>query len=90
MTLIEAVKQLAELDGGCTIYARSPWASSTEAKLAVEGSDEEKKAKSEGLGYFLEVSIAREFLDDWRLTQKKPPTVEQSCARLVEYATNDA
>ena len=90
MPLIEVVKQLAELDDDCTIYARNPWTSSTEATLAVEGSEEEKKAKIDGMRYFLEVSLAREFLGDWRLTQKKPPTDEQSCARLVEYATNDA
>ncbi len=53
MTLIEAVKRLAEFDDDCTIYARSPWGSSTEATLAVEGSEEEKKAKTEGLRYFL-------------------------------------
>ena len=90
MTLIEAVQQLAKFDDDLTIYARDPWGPSTEVKLAVEGSEEEKKAKSVRLRYFLEVSIAREFLEDWRATQKKTPTDEQSCARLIDYATNDA
>jgi hypothetical protein len=90
MKLIEAVQQLATLDGDSTIYARQPWTPSSEARLAVEGSEEEKKTKTEGLRYFLEVFIAREFLEDWRSTKKAPPSEEQSCARLIEYATNDA
>ena len=90
MKLIEAVRQLPKLDEDLTIYARHPWVSSTDVHLAVEGTDEEKKAKAEGLRYFIEVSIARDFLDDWRATQKMRPSDEQSCARLIEYATNDA
>jgi hypothetical protein len=90
MKLIEAVQQLETLDGDLTIYARHPWTPLSDTELAVEGSEEEKKAKAEGLRYFLEVFIAREFVEDWKPTQKKPPTDEQSCARLIEYATNDA
>jgi hypothetical protein len=90
MKLIEAVQQLATLDGDLTIYARVPWTPTTDVQLAVEGSEEEKKTKTEGLRYFLEVFIAQELLEDWKPTQKKPPTDEQSCARLIEYATNDA
>jgi hypothetical protein len=89
MKLIEAVQQLENLHGDSTIYARTPWAPSSEARLAVEGSEEET-AKAEGLRYFLEVFIAQEFLEDWRSKQKEPPSDEQSCARLIEYATNDA
>lgn len=90
MKLLEAVQRLAVVDDNLTIYARHPWSTSSDAQLAVEGSEEEKKSKSEGLSYFLEVLIAREFLDDWKTTQKKLPTDEQSCARLIDYATNDA
>ncbi len=90
MKLIEAMQQLATLDDDLTIYAREPWTPSSEARLAVEGSEEEKKTKTEGLCYFLEVFIAQEFIEDWRSTQKMPPSDEQACARLIEYATNDA
>jgi hypothetical protein len=90
MKLIEAVQQLVKLDGDLTIYARDPWTQSSDTQLAVEGSEEEKRTKTEGLRYFLEVSLAREFLDDWRSIQKKPQSDEQCCARLIEYATNDA
>ena len=90
MKLIEAVQKLATLDGDLTIYARDPWALLSDAQLAVEGSEDEKKIKIEGLRYFLEVFVAREFIEDWKPTQKMLPTDEQSCARLIEYATNDA
>jgi len=90
MKLIEAVQQLATFDGDLTIYARHPWTLASDTRLAIEGSDEEKKTKTEGLRYFLEVFIAREFLIDWTGTQLKPPTDAQSCSRLIEYASDDA
>ena len=90
MKLIEAVQQLPRLDGVLTIYARQPWAPSADAQLAFEGSEEEKKLKSEGRHYFLEVFIARDLLEDWRASKKNAPTDEQSCLRLIKYATNDA
>ena len=90
MKLIEILRQLQTLDRELTIYARHPWTPSADAQLAVEGSAEEQKAKADELRYFLEVFIARDFLDDWRATQHRAPTDEQSCARLIEYATNDA
>jgi hypothetical protein len=40
--------------------------------------------------YFLEVFIAREFLEDWRTNLEAEPTLEQKCARLIKYATDDA
>lgn len=89
MALSETVQDLPKLGDELTIYARDPWRSSSEAKLAVEGSEEEKKAKLSGFRYFLEATIAREFLEDWSSTQKKAPTDEQASVRLIEYATND-
>jgi hypothetical protein len=90
MKLIDAVQQLESIDGDSAIYARQPWTPSSEARLAVEGSEEEKQTKAEGLRYFLEVFIAKEVLEDWSSTLKQSPSDEQSCARLIEYATNDA
>ena len=90
MTLIEAVQQIDELDGDLTIYARQPWSPSAEARLAVEGTEEEKKIRSGGLQYFLEVFIAREFLEDWRASQRRASTGAESCERLIAYAVNDA
>lgn len=90
MTLIEAVQQLAGFDSDLTIYARLPWTPSSEARLAIEGTDEEKKVRADGLRYFIEVFIAQEFLEDWRSAQSGKPTEAQTCDRLIAYATNDA
>lgn len=40
--------------------------------------------------YFLEVFIARDFLNDWATSLEKPQTLEEECARLIHYAINDA
>ena len=90
MTLNEAVQQLAKLDSKLTIYARVPWAPSTEARLAFEGSSEAKEIRADGLRYFLEVVVARDFIDGWIVTQRKLPTAKKCCTRLIEYATNEA
>ena len=90
MKLLDIIRNLEEIDSEQTIYAQHPWSSTSEARLAVEGSDEEKKLKAEGLTYFLEGFIAQEFIEDWSTTLKQSPSAEQSCARLIDYATNDA
>lgn len=90
MKLIETIRLLATLDSDATIYATHPWSTTSDAGVAVEGTDEERKLKTEGLRYFLEVSIAQDFLSDWKKTRQHPPTDEQCCKRLVEYAANDA
>lgn len=90
MKLVDVVRQLQKWDAESTIYARPPWSPATEAQLAVQGSDDEKRANAQGLRYFMEVSIARDFLDDWRTTQELRPSDTQACERLIEYATNDA
>jgi hypothetical protein len=90
MTLIDAVRQIGALDGDLAIYAQHPWNPNSDARLAIEGSEEEAKAKAAGLRYFIEVFIARDFLEDWRASIKKPVSDVECCERLVEYATNDA
>ena len=40
--------------------------------------------------YFLEVFIARDVLDDWTASLQGPPTLEDKCTRLIDYAINDA
>ncbi|PTY03017.1 hypothetical protein DB347_22745 [Opitutaceae bacterium EW11] len=90
MTLLDCIQRIDALPDDSTIYAKHPWMLSSEAKCAVEGSQDESLAKAAGLRYFLEVSIAREFLQDWRPSLKDPPTLEICCERLIEYAIHDA
>jgi hypothetical protein len=90
MKLLDVVQQVGALDDELTIYARHPWRPTSDVQLAIEGSKEEAAAKDVGLSYFVEVFIARDFLEDWRAGMERTPTVEQSCERLIEYAMNDA
>src|SRR5215813_4044437 len=42
------------------------------------------------LKYFLEVNIARNFLQDWTASLEKEPPLDAQCIRLIQYATFDA
>jgi len=42
------------------------------------------------LKYFLEVFIARNFIEDWTANCDAQPTLQQKCARLIAYAVSDA
>ena len=92
MKLIEVVGALASFDNENTIYASQPWTADSEA--VVESSPESNMpptfVEQSKMKYFLEVFIARDFLDDWATNLEKAPTLEQKCARLIQYAINDA
>jgi hypothetical protein len=92
MKLIEAIRDLNTLDEGGTIYAAQPWAENSEAVVArqPESGCLPAEAKRAGLIYFLEVFIARDFLQGWMANLEMQPTLEQKCARLIEYAATDA
>ena len=90
MTLLDTIRQITKLDRELTIYSLEPCGLSSEIRLAVEGSQEERDAKQNGFRYLIEVFIAQDFLRDWRLTAKESLTDESCCERLIEYAKNDA
>lgn len=92
MTLLDLLERLDELDEEDTIYAGEPWTGSSQAVSAREPDEGGLPAEAEerGLAYFLEVSIARETLEDWAAAQPEPPTAEARCERLIRYATDDA
>lgn len=92
MKLIEAVEQLDALDQESTIYASEPWTSESNALVALEPSDGglPPAAEAVGLKYFLEVFIAREFIEGWLASLGAEPTLREKCSRLIQYAVNDA
>jgi hypothetical protein len=92
MKLIEAISKLASLDEADTSYASEPWAPDSEVVLAEqpESGGLPDEAKRHGLKYFLEVFIAREVLEGWLTNLDNEPTLEDTCARIIEYAINDA
>ena len=92
MTLLDAVDTLDDLDEVFTIYAAEPWMKNSTAIVAQEPEAGGLPAEAEKLGlkYFLEVFIARDFLDDWKGSLNQEPTLQEKCARLIQYAVNDA
>ncbi|MBX9652683.1 hypothetical protein K2Y11_03600 [bacterium] len=92
MKLIEAIAELGSFDDESTIYASEPWNRDSIAIVEFESDAGclPTEAQKAGLKYFLEVFIARDFLDDWTRTCGREITLEEMCARLIQYAINDA
>jgi hypothetical protein len=92
MNLAEVFDRLHEFDHEGTIYAREPWCPTSEAIVATEPASGglPESARRRALAYFLEVFVAREFLDDWVSSSSTPPTPEEQVQRLIHYAVYDA
>jgi hypothetical protein len=92
MKLIELIRNLDALDEQSTIYTSWPWLDASEAISAHQPDAGGIPAEAERLNlqYFLEVFVARDFIEDWAKNCVTAPTLEQKCARLIEYATNDS
>jgi hypothetical protein len=92
MRLLELVRTLDSLDIESTIYALEPWTENSKALVASEPDSGglPADAKELGLKYFLELFIARQFLEDWVGSLGTEPTLQEKCARLIQYAINDA
>ena len=90
--LIEVVANLASYDPEMTIYAPKPWSCDSEA-IVVREPDEgglPREAKSCGAVYFIEVFVAKEFLDGWTASKARSISAREQCERLIQYAINDA
>ena len=92
MKLIEAIRDLDSLDDGSTIYAAEPL---SEDSLVIVASEPDSgglpvDVQRLGLKYFLEVFLAREFLEGWVANLKAGPTLQKKCRRLIQYAATDA
>ncbi len=92
MRLLDVITVLDDLDEASTIYLQEPWTEEAIAVVAVEpdGGGLPPEAKAFDLKYFIEVSIAREFLHDWTRTLATSSSVSEQCERLIQYAINDA
>ena len=94
--LIELVERLAEWDDDeNTIFACEPWTEDSDAMVALP--DPERKpyeipleAAEAGMNYFIEVFIAREFVEGFIASLDEKPTLAAICQRLIYYATYDA
>lgn len=87
MILGEILQRLNAFDEEATIIAAKPWTPSSRAQV-IEPPESGLVAEIErdGMVYFLEVAIAREFKEDWPSKQGDGGF----CERLIQYAINDA
>jgi hypothetical protein len=92
ITLIDIIRDLDSFDNEGIICATKPWTESSHAIVVIEPQARRLPAEAEkfGMSYFLDVFIAREFLEDWIANLDASPTLQQRCARLIQYAINDA
>ncbi len=92
MTLFEAIRDLDSLPEENTIYAAEPWTADSQAIIAYRPDNVRIPVEAQALGlqYFLEVFIARDFLEDWMGSLDAESTLQQKCERLIQYAINDA
>lgn len=90
MKLRDLISQLEAIPEDATIYAQLPWTPESEAVLAIEPEDPTVPPPDVEYPYFLEVFIAKEFLEGWLGNCKLPPTLQEQSVRLIQYATMDA
>lgn len=92
MTLTEIIRDLESFDNEGIICAAKPWTENSKAIVVVEPGAEQLPAEAENLGmeYFLEVFIARGFLEDCAAHLGAQRFLQEKCARLIQYAINDA
>ena len=91
MTLLEAARDLFLLDEDGVICAAKPFTQLSQAIVVpVPISGKISEIEKQGLKYFLEVSLAREFMEGWLANVSNNPTIQEQCARLIRYAEFDA
>lgn len=92
MTLLDVIRELESFDDEGIICAIKPWTGNSQAIVVLEPGARRLPVEAAILrmDYFLEVFIAREFLEDWAASLEAKPTVEAKRARLIRYAISDA
>ena len=92
MTLNDVVGSIDTFDVEATIYAVEPWIKGSMALVEHEpkAGGLPTEASAQGMKYFLEVFVARDFLEDWKSSLGKEPTHDQIIERLIHYAIHDA
>lgn len=90
--LADITARLSELDRNDTIYASEPWTAASDAIVATEPDTGGLPAEAvkRGMSYFLEVSIAGDFIEDWTTSLGQEPEPDAICQRLIDYTINDA
>jgi hypothetical protein len=86
------VAVLETYDADLTVYAVEPWTCDAVAVVAREPGQGGVPAEAAAVSarYFIEVFIAREFLEGWCDAAGRATTARERCERLITYAVTDA
>jgi hypothetical protein len=92
MTLIEIIRDLESFENEGIICVAKPWTENSKAAVIIDPQARRlpREAVELGLEYFLDVFIVREFLEDWTANLSREPTLQEKCARIIQYAITDA
>lgn len=91
MTLLEVVRDLFLLDEDGVVCAAKPFTAMSEAIIISHpNSGKISDIERPGFAYFLEVLVAREFIEGWLANTPNKPSFERQCDRLIYYAEFDA
>jgi hypothetical protein len=91
LTPLDAIRNLSLLDADGVICASEPFTEESEVMIVpMPESGRLIEMGGSGFKYFLEVSIAREFLEDLVTSAMEVPTLPEKCSRLIYYAIFDA
>ncbi|MCG8710938.1 hypothetical protein JHU04_004255 [Brenneria sp. 4F2] len=92
MTLNDIINQIDSFDDGDTIYAVQPWKPDSEAVVATECNDGRlaDDVVNVNAAYFLEIFLAKEFLEDRLSNSVQKVSGNEQCLRLIQYVENDA
>ncbi|WP_189411527.1 hypothetical protein [Neogemmobacter tilapiae] len=92
MTLLDVIEKLEEFDVEATIYSCQPWTPVSKTTVCNEPQTGglPKEAVDLEASYFLEIAIARDFVEDWLASQTNRPTSAEMCQRIIQYARDDA
>ena len=92
MNLSHIVARIWDYDFDGTIYAIEPWTEDASAIVATEPEvgGLPYEAVEAGMKYFLEVSVVKEFIEDWVTSLGYEPGASAACNRLIQYAKSDA
>jgi hypothetical protein len=89
MTLREVLRNLASFSREGAIVAEQPWSATSRASVReFDLMTLVKNMETDGMSYFLEVSVALEVLES--LTTAGWRDEDALCQRLITYAINDA
>jgi hypothetical protein len=88
VTLIQVIRDFDFLDQQSTVFAAKPWTADSQAIVArvPDGGGLPEEAQELGLTYFLEVAVARKHLRAWAKGRGRDATLQEQCARLIQYA----